>query len=96
MTFDSNDANQKIKAEHDRALRPCFPIQTPVYASQKPLLSEEIKKANHIESEKKRRANIKIGYRKLASHLPALTESATSEARILEHGKHDLQVKFRG
>lgn len=41
-------------------------------------MTEAEKKANHIESEKKRRYNIKLGLDHLISIVPALSESSTS------------------
>ncbi len=48
------------------------------------LLSEEQKKANHIASEQKRRANIRIGFDQLVHVVPSLDTSHRSEAVILQ------------
>ncbi|CEG63915.1 Putative Heteromeric Ino2p/Ino4p transcription factor [Rhizopus microsporus] len=48
------------------------------------LLSEEQKKANHIASEQKRRANIRIGFEQLVHVVPALDTTHRSEAIILQ------------
>ncbi|KAI9318602.1 hypothetical protein BX666DRAFT_1929698 [Dichotomocladium elegans] len=47
------------------------------------LLSEAQKKANHIASEQKRRANIRIGFDQLVDIVPTLTHSHRSESVIL-------------
>jgi len=43
------------------------------------LLSPSQKKANHIQSEQKRRANIRRGYEKLCETVPALREAIREE-----------------
>ncbi|KAL9546180.1 hypothetical protein MBANPS3_006791 [Mucor bainieri] len=48
------------------------------------LLSEDQKKANHIASEQKRRANIRIGFDQLVDMVPALENCHRSEALILQ------------
>lgn len=48
------------------------------------LLSEDQKKANHIASEQKRRANIRIGFDQLVDMVPALDNCHRSEALILQ------------
>ncbi|KAG0180385.1 hypothetical protein DFQ29_000780 [Apophysomyces sp. BC1021] len=48
------------------------------------LLSDAQKKANHIASEQKRRANIRIGFDQLVDIVPSLTHCHRSEALILE------------
>jgi hypothetical protein len=48
------------------------------------LLSEEQKKANHIASEQKRRANIRIGFDQLVNIVPALDSCHRSESLILQ------------
>jgi hypothetical protein len=48
------------------------------------LLSENQKKANHIASEQKRRANIKIGFDQLVSMVPTLDSCHRSESLILQ------------
>ncbi|KAI8060741.1 hypothetical protein BC940DRAFT_311459 [Gongronella butleri] len=47
------------------------------------LLTDEQKKANHIASEQKRRANIRIGFDQLVDIVPSLNESQRSESMIL-------------
>ncbi|KAH7884420.1 hypothetical protein F5I97DRAFT_1937864 [Phlebopus sp. FC_14] len=52
------------------------------------LLSPSQKKANHIQSEQKRRANIRRGYDALCEIVPALREACQAEdERILANGK---------
>ncbi|KAI5983373.1 hypothetical protein EDD15DRAFT_2376500 [Pisolithus albus] len=52
------------------------------------LLSPSQKKANHIQSEQKRRANIRRGYDALCEIVPALREACQAEEeRIMAHGK---------
>lgn len=55
--------------------------------SKKPsheLLSEDQKRANHIASEQKRRANIRVGFEKLVDIVPTLSSGHRSEALILQ------------
>lgn len=51
------------------------------------LLSEDQKKANHIASEQKRRANIKIGFDQLVDMVPSLDGSHRSESLVLQKCK---------
>lgn len=56
------------------------PIPVPTPPSHKPaLLSPSQKKANHIQSEQKRRANIRRGYEALCETVPALREAIRLE-----------------
>lgn len=48
------------------------------------LLSDDQKRANHIASEQKRKANIRIGFEKLVDIVPALSNGHRSEALILQ------------
>ncbi|ORX53574.1 hypothetical protein DM01DRAFT_310416 [Hesseltinella vesiculosa] len=48
------------------------------------LLSDEQKKANHIASEQKRRANIRIGFDQLVDIVPTLSHCHRSESLILQ------------
>lgn len=61
------------------------------------LLSDEQKKANHIASEQKRRANIRIGFEKLIDIVPTLSNGHKSEAVILQNSvdylRHLIDVK---
>jgi hypothetical protein len=51
------------------------------------LLSDDQKRANHIASEQKRRANIRIGFEKLVDIVPTLSSGHRSEALILQKCK---------
>lgn len=51
------------------------------------LLTEEQKRANHIASEQKRRANIRIGFEQLVDIVPTLSDGHKSEAMILQKCK---------
>ena len=51
------------------------------------LLSEDQKKANHIASEQKRRANIRIGFDQLVDMVPELDSCHRSESLILQKCK---------
>ncbi|CAO3594007.1 unnamed protein product [Absidia cylindrospora] len=51
------------------------------------LLSDDQKKANHIASEQKRRANIRIGFDQLVDIVPNLNECQRSESLILQKCK---------
>jgi len=53
---------------------------------QQTLLSPSQKKANHIQSEQKRRANIRRGYEALCETIPALREAIREEEEALENG----------
>lgn len=53
------------------------------------LLSDDQKKANHIASEQKRRANIRIGFEKLIDIVPTLSNGHRSEALILQKCKYN-------
>lgn len=58
------------------------------------LLSDDQKKANHIASEQKRRANIRIGFNQLVNMVPALDTCHRSESLILQKCKLFLNVLF--
>ena len=53
-------------------------------AKDKPRLTTEEKKRNHIESEKKRREAIRAGFEKLAAIIPGVEGQARSEAVVLQ------------
>ncbi|KAI7891551.1 uncharacterized protein EV154DRAFT_507725 [Mucor mucedo] len=55
------------------------------------LLSDDQKKANHIASEQKRRANIRIGFEKLIDIVPTLSSGHRSEALILQKSVEHLR-----
>ena len=52
--------------------------------SDKPRLTAEQKKKNHIESEKKRREAIRAGFEKLAEIVPGVQGQGRSEAVVLQ------------
>ncbi|KAF8525776.1 hypothetical protein BU17DRAFT_74216 [Hysterangium stoloniferum] len=51
-----------------------------------PLLTAQQKKANHIQSEQKRRANIRRGYEALCETIPALREAIRTEEEASSSG----------
>ncbi len=51
---------------------------------EKPRLTEEEKKSNHIASEQKRREAIRLGFDRLASLVPGMEGQGRSEANVLE------------
>lgn len=53
-------------------------------ASDKPRLTQEQKKKNHIESEKKRREAIRYGFERLSRIVPDCEGQARSEAVVLQ------------
>jgi hypothetical protein len=60
---------------------PASPNGTPA----KSRLTNEQKKKNHIESEKKRRDAIRAGFDKLSDIVPKMTGQGRSEAVVLQH-----------
>lgn len=56
------------------------------------LLSEDQKRANHIASEQKRRANIRVGFEKLVDIVPTLSSGHRSEALILQKSVEHLRL----
>ncbi|KAI8592199.1 hypothetical protein BDZ88DRAFT_408624 [Geranomyces variabilis] len=59
--------------------------------SGKPLLTDEEKRANHIESEKKRRQNIRTGFDQLVQIVPTLGQCQRSESLILQKSVEYVQ-----
>lgn len=60
----------------------------------KTVLTEEQKKANHIQSEQKRREKIREQYDKLAELTPGMEGQGRSEGRVLEEAvKHAIVMK---
>lgn len=55
------------------------------FIQSKTILSESEKKQNHVDSEKKRRQNIKIGFERLVEAVPSLKEGQRSESIILQN-----------
>ncbi|KAF5391510.1 hypothetical protein D9757_002529 [Collybiopsis confluens] len=66
--------------------RPSPPANPPSLPAKATLLSPSQKKANHIQSEQKRRANIRRGYEALCETVPALREAirVEEEAQVAE------------
>ncbi|KAK3710429.1 Transcription factor [Vermiconidia calcicola] len=63
-------------------------------ANDKPRLTAEQKKKNHIESEKKRREAIRAGFEKLAAIVPGCEGQARSEAIVLQKTVQFLQEQL--
>jgi hypothetical protein len=55
------------------------------------LLSEDIRKKNHIASEQKRRHNIRIGFDKLVTLVPGLAQLPRSESVILQRATKHIE-----
>lgn len=53
-------------------------------SNDKPRLTADQKKKNHIESEKKRREAIRAGFEKLAAIVPGVMGQGRSEAVVLQ------------
>lgn len=70
--------------------------QGPVLNTKPALLSASQKKANHIQSEQKRRANIRRGYEALCETVPALREAIAAEDRELAEAAADSENGMRG
>ncbi|TFK23637.1 hypothetical protein FA15DRAFT_620591 [Coprinopsis marcescibilis] len=68
--------NKRAIASHARSSSQPTPSSNP---SKPALLSPSQKKANHIQSEQKRRANIRRGYEALCDTVPALREAIREE-----------------
>ncbi|KAK0235916.1 hypothetical protein EDD85DRAFT_620869 [Armillaria nabsnona] len=67
-----------------KRFRPTPPPQAQT-ASKSTLLSPSQKKANHIQSEQKRRANIRRGYEALCQTVPALREAIKQEEATMSN-----------
>lgn len=63
-------------------------------SSDKPRLTQDQKKKNHIESEKKRREAIRAGFEKLAEIIPGCEGQARSEAVVLQRTVAYLQEQL--
>lgn len=68
------------------------------HSAKPPLLTTSQKKANHIQSEQKRRANIRRGYEALCEIVPALREAikAEEEAERLALAESDISTAAGG
>ena len=66
---------------------------------EKPRLTEEEKRANHIASEQKRRAAIREGFDKLAELTPGMEGQGRSEGlvlgKVVEFAKEQLEERRR-
>ncbi|KAK5011331.1 hypothetical protein BJ546DRAFT_362277 [Cryomyces antarcticus] len=60
------------------------PSKNAINPNDKPRLSEQAKKENHIASEQKRRQAIREGFDRLASIVPGMEGLGRSEAVVLE------------
>ncbi len=60
------------------------------------LLSPSQKRANHIQSEQKRRANIRRGYEALCETVPALREAIRAEEERERAEADDADAKGKG
>ncbi|PSR78996.1 hypothetical protein PHLCEN_2v7183 [Hermanssonia centrifuga] len=69
--------------------------QDPDPLSKPALLSPSQKRANHIQSEQKRRANIRRGYEALCDVVPALKEAIRQEEEIARAAEDDKGRKRR-
>ncbi|ORZ32472.1 hypothetical protein BCR44DRAFT_1368889, partial [Catenaria anguillulae PL171] len=58
----------------------------------RPLLTDDVKKRNHIASEQKRRLNIRVGFDNLVSLVPGLADHPRSETVILGKAADHLQI----
>jgi hypothetical protein len=88
----SNKRPRSTSSQSPTVIFPRLPGQQPVLSngSGKPsLLSPSQKKANHIQSEQKRRANIRRGYEKLCETVPALREAIREEEEAAAEGGSD-------
>ncbi|KIJ52517.1 hypothetical protein M422DRAFT_26097 [Sphaerobolus stellatus SS14] len=72
------------------------PTPQPGPSNAKPaLLTAQQKKANHIQSEQKRRANIRKGYEALCETIPALREAIRAEEDAASHGNAGKKRRAR-
>jgi hypothetical protein len=80
--------NTRDRQSSKRTRRSSSPIAPPAHAhhtipqTKQPLLTAQQKKANHIQSEQKRRANIRRGYEALCETIPALREAIRAEEEM--------------
>ena len=76
----SKHSSNPSSSKRNRASSTTSPAPASTTPTQKqPLLSPSQKKANHIQSEQKRRANIRRGYEALCETVPALREAIKQE-----------------
>ncbi|PHH76251.1 hypothetical protein CDD80_1700 [Ophiocordyceps camponoti-rufipedis] len=86
-----NNQHQHVTAPGDGA--------APAILEEKPRLTEEEKKQNHIASEQKRRQAIREGFDRLTELVPGLEGQARSEGLVLKRTvafmRHQLQERLR-
>lgn len=84
-----SSSSSKKKIDKKKSTTPYERKEKPGRARKLPheLLSEDQKKANHIASEQKRRANIRLGFDQLVDIVPGLDTYHRSEAYILQKCK---------
>ncbi|KAF6754550.1 hypothetical protein DFP72DRAFT_812749 [Ephemerocybe angulata] len=77
---------QQTRSSQSQSPRPNGGSTTASGAAKPALLSPSQKKANHIQSEQKRRANIRRGYEALCETVPALREAIREEEEEMRLG----------
>ncbi|KAH8099975.1 hypothetical protein BXZ70DRAFT_197169 [Cristinia sonorae] len=103
------NANMNMKRQRRPSTTPSLGSTTPETPSQaqpptnaagqgqrQALLSPSQKRANHIQSEQKRRANIRRGYEALCEVVPALREAIRAEEESLAAAEEKANSKSRG
>ncbi|KAI8365383.1 uncharacterized protein BYT42DRAFT_161910 [Radiomyces spectabilis] len=86
----SGSSSTSSATDHSRNTKEDSAVASRPGRGRKPpheLLTEEQKKANHIASEQKRRANIRIGFDQLVDIVPSLSHCHRSESLILQKCK---------
>ncbi|KAL5504282.1 hypothetical protein ACEPAH_8356 [Sanghuangporus vaninii] len=92
----SSNASASSSRQQGKKHRASLPHQQgPVLNAKQILLSASQKKANHIQSEQKRRANIRRGYEALCEAVPALREAIAAEERELADSAPDSENVLR-
>ncbi|KAG7451290.1 Nucleotidylyl transferase [Guyanagaster necrorhizus] len=90
----NHSLNQPPQPPPPKRFRPTPP---PLVAAKSTLLSPSQKKANHIQSEQKRRANIRRGYEALCQTVPALREAIRQEqATMSNDSRGEVKRRRRG
>ena len=96
---DSSSSSTSHKRQRPPPLRTSASTSSQAVPSTKPaLLTASQKKANHIQSEQKRRANIRRGYEALCETIPALREAIRAEEEAssgLGHGGKKRRTRGR-
>ncbi|KIJ66950.1 hypothetical protein HYDPIDRAFT_85064 [Hydnomerulius pinastri MD-312] len=92
---DANISNKRHRSSN--ASQPLLGETQLLTQNRAALLSPSQKKANHIQSEQKRRANIRRGYDALCETVPALREACQAEdEQILANGKTKTRRRGKG